>query len=111
MAVKRGDIVVAAARGAFSGKPRPALVVQTDTLNPVHTSIIIAPITTEQRDFYPFRIKVDPTAANGLRHPSDIMLDKLFSVPRDNIAAVIGTLEREQLDDVNRSLLLVLGLV
>ncbi len=39
--MKRGSIVVVAARGAYTGKPRPALVVQSDLFNPTHASVTI----------------------------------------------------------------------
>ena len=37
----RGDIVVFATKGAYSGKPRPALVVQSDAFNDTHASLTV----------------------------------------------------------------------
>ena len=45
--MKRGTIVVVAAPGAYTGKPRPAVVVQSDLFNPTHASLTICPITSE----------------------------------------------------------------
>jgi mRNA interferase MazF len=67
MEVKRGDVVVCAASGDYR-KPRPALVVQSDLFNPTHASITICPITSALQDAPLFRITIDPSAANGLRH-------------------------------------------
>jgi mRNA-degrading endonuclease toxin of MazEF toxin-antitoxin module len=41
--VNRGAIVVVAAKGASTGKPRPALVVQSDLFNPTHHSGTLCP--------------------------------------------------------------------
>ena len=46
MEIARGAVVIVSARGAYTGKPRPALVVQTDAFNPTHASVTICPITT-----------------------------------------------------------------
>jgi PemK-like, MazF-like toxin of type II toxin-antitoxin system len=45
--VKRGAIVVVAAKGAYTGKPRPALILQSDLFNPTHQSVTICPITSD----------------------------------------------------------------
>lgn len=109
--MKRGDVVVAAAKGAFSGKPRPAVVIQTDLLNPEHPTLILAPITTDVRDLPGFRIPVPPDAANGLREPSEIMVDKPLTVPRERIQQRIGRLDADTLGRLNRALIVVMGLV
>ena len=109
--MKRGDIVVAAAKGAFSGKPRPAVVIQTDLLNPNHPTLILAPITSELRDLPGFRISVQPDSENGLREPSEIMVDKPLTVPRDRVQQRIGRLDADTLGRLNRALIAVMGLV
>jgi len=109
--VKRGDVVVAAAKGAFSGKPRPAVVIQTDLLNPGHQTLILAPITKELRDLPGFRIPVQPDAENGLRETSEIMVDKPMTVPRDKVQQRIGRLDADTLGKLNRALIVVMGLV
>jgi|SRR5579883_2201664 len=41
--MKRGDVVVVAAAGDY-GKPRPAIVVQTNAFPETHASVVICPI-------------------------------------------------------------------
>jgi len=108
--MKRGDVVVAAARGLYSGKPRPALIVQGNLLNSDHPSLILALITSELREFPAGRVRVEPGPENGLRVPSDIMVDKLFSVPRESISQIIGVIGTETQQRVDRALAIVLGL-
>jgi mRNA interferase MazF len=86
----RGAIVVVAARGAYTGKPRPALVVQSDVFNTTHESITICPITSDCVDASLFRVPLPPGSRTGLRAPSQIMVDKIASVPRSAIGPEIG---------------------
>ena len=96
--MKRGTIVVVAARGPYTGKPRPALVVQSDLFNPTHRSVTICPITSDCVDAPLFRIPLPPGERTGLRAASQIMVDKIASVPRSAIAAEIGRCEGGELE-------------
>ena len=108
--MRRGDLVTVALSGAY-GKPRPALVIQSDLFDE-HPSVTILPITGELRDTPLFRINVAPSATDGLRKPSRVMVNKAQSVPRDKLGDTIGRLEME--DDallaVTRALAVFLGI-
>lgn len=95
--MKRGAIVVVAAKGAYTGKPRPALVVQSDLFNPTHQSVTICPITSDVVDAPLFRILLPPGERTGLRTASQILVDKIVSVPRSAITAEIGRCADEEL--------------
>ena len=90
------------------GKPRPALVIQSDLFNE-HPSVTILPVTGELRDTPLFRITVQPDASNGLRAPSQIMVDKAQSIPRAKIGDTFGQLSDESLLAVTRALAVFLG--
>ena len=47
--MRRGDLVIVAASGDY-GKPRPAVVVQTDAVPATHTSVVICQMTSEAVD-------------------------------------------------------------
>ncbi len=102
--MKRGAIVVVAARGAYTGKPRPALVVQSDLFNPTHRSITVCPITSDCVDAPLFRIPLPPGERTGLRTVSQIMIDKIVSVPRSAITAEIGGCDDADLEAVEDAL-------
>lgn len=108
--MKRGTIVVVAARGAYTGKPRPALVVQSDLFNPTHASITVCPITSDCVDAPLFRLTLPPGSRTGLRGVSQVMIDKIVSVPRTAINAEIGECNSRELDAVDDGLRLWLGL-
>lgn len=100
----RGDIVVVATRGAYTSKPRPALVVQSDLYNETHASVTICPITSDCVDAPLFRIAVPPGSRTSLKATSQVMVDKVVSVPRESIGRVVGTCSRDEMEAVGEAL-------
>lgn len=107
--MKRGDVVVVAATGDF-GKPRPAVVVQTDAFPETHASVVICQMTSEIVDAPDFRVTIDPTEGNGLRIRSQVMADKPATVRRERIGQLIGRLTDGDIGRLNIALAFVLGL-
>ena len=105
---RRGDLVTVSLQGDY-GKPRPALVVQSDLLDALD-SVVLCPVTSDLRTAA-FRVTVEPTSVNGLRVLSQVMVDKLSTLPRAKLSPPFGKLEEERLKAVDRALLLVVGLV
>lgn len=105
--MRRGDLVTVALQGDL-GKPRPALVIQSDLFD-AHPSATVLPVTSELREAPLFRISVNPNELNGLSKPSQVMVDKPQSIPREKIGAVIGRLDDETMLAVNRALAVFLG--
>ncbi len=108
--MKRGDVVVVAARGAYAGKPRPAVVVQSDLFNNTHASLTLCLITSELRDAPLFRIAVEPSERNGLGRRSQVMVDKVFSATRESIGKDIGEFDAADMGRVDEALRLWLQL-
>lgn len=102
--MKRGDIVTIATRGAYTSKPRPALVIQSDLFNGTHGSITICPITSDIVDAPLFRATVPPGNRTGLRVASQVMIDKLVSVPRASIGRIVGRCSVDELTTVEEAL-------
>ena len=105
----RGDIVLVVVSGDY-GKPRPAVVVQTDLVNETHASIVVCPLSSHPQDAPLFRLEVLPDKENGLRKPSQIMVDKILAVRRDKIRQVIGRIDENLILQLSRSLALWLGI-
>ena len=101
--MRRGDVVVVATPGDF-GKPRPAVVIQSNLFNETHASVTVCPITSDCIDAPLFRISVPPGTRTGLRDPSQVMVDKVVSVPRSSIAKTVGRCEASELRTVEDSL-------
>lgn len=106
--MRRGDLVTVALQGDL-GKPRPALVIQSDLFS-AHPSVVVLPVTSTLLDAPIFRIGIEPDASNGLREPSQVMVDKTQSVPRSRVGSVIGRVDDATMLSVNRALAVFLGL-
>ncbi|WP_428427801.1 type II toxin-antitoxin system PemK/MazF family toxin [Pararhizobium sp.] len=105
--MKRGDLVTIALPGDF-GKPRPALIIQSDLFDQAPTATVLLVSGTLQ-DAPLLRITVQPDDENGLRKPSQIMVDKVMTMRRDKIGAPFGQLNAETMVSVNRLLAVFLG--
>ncbi len=76
--MQRGDLIAVWLQGDY-GKPRPALIVHTDLLADLNR-LVLCPVTSELHTAA-FRVTVEPTSANGLRVLTQVMVDKLSTVP------------------------------
>ena len=107
--MKRGDVVVVVAQGDM-GKPRPGIIVQADELGETTNSVLVCPMSSDLTEFHRLRPVVEPTACNGLRLRSQIMTDKINALRRDRIRQVLGSLDADASEQLDRALLIVLGL-
>ncbi len=103
-ALRRGTVVTVASPGAYSGKPRPAVVVQADRWLQAHPSVTLCPLTSTLVDAPLVRLPVQPTARNGLKKPSQLMVDKLFTVLLSSLGPVVGQLEPQLLIELDLAL-------
>ena len=105
---KRGDLVTVSLSGDY-GKPRPALVIQNDLLDELD-SVVLCPVTSDMRTA-DFRVTLEPTPSNGLRQISQVMVDKLSTLPRHKVGETCGRLEVEKMRAVDRAMMLVIGVI
>jgi mRNA interferase MazF len=109
LGIERGDIVTVVLQGNY-GKPRPAIIIQNNVFS-THSSVTLCPLTSHLVDAPLFRININPTAKNGLKLDSQIMVDKIVSVPREKIGEQLGLLSTRQILEMNQALALWIGLV
>jgi mRNA interferase MazF len=105
--LKRGDIITVAVTGDY-GKPRPAVIVQSDRLAE-GDSVLVALVTATIRLASFYRFDVEPTPENGLRQHSQIQVNMVMAVARAKCGPVIGRLTPEQVAALNSLLSLMLG--
>jgi mRNA interferase MazF len=105
--VKRGDLVTIHLTGEY-GKPRPALVIQSDLFD-AHPSVTVVPVTSELREAPLVRVRVEPTDDNGLHKSSQVMIDKAHTIAREKIGNTLGQLDDGSMLAVNRALAVFLG--
>lgn len=102
--LERRLVVTVASPGVYSGKPRPAVVVQANRWLDEHPSITLCPLTSTLIDASLVRIPVAPSPGNGLRKPSQLMADKLFTVPAAAIGNIVGRLEDSAMAELDLAL-------
>lgn len=107
--MRRGDIYIAAARGAYTGKPRPVVIVQDDRFDST-ASVTVCPLTTNPVEAPLVRIPVQSTDTTGIEKPSQIMIDKVTTMPRANVRDRLGQLADADLVRLDRALVVFLGL-
>ncbi len=106
--MRRGDFVTIAMQGDF-GKPRPALVVQSDPFSE-HATVTVLPVTSTLVSAPLLRITVQPGLESGLQKPSQVMVDKAMTVKRDKIGPTVGHINAESMVEVERCLAVFLGI-
>jgi mRNA interferase MazF len=109
MDLRRGDLVVVTAQGDY-GKPRPALIIQSDLFREIQSVVVLLLTSHAATDAPLFRIAIVPSVENGLRLPSSVMVDKMVTLPRERVGDRIGTVEAAVLSQINVALVLFLGL-
>lgn len=107
--MKRGEIWTVAGGGDVTGKPRPAVILQHDAFNGTD-SVTICAFTSDPTDLPLFRVLVQPSPTNGLTAASRLMVDKITTVSRRRLGLYIGVLERRDLQRLNQSAIVFLGL-
>jgi len=107
--VKRGEIWTVAGGKDYAGKPRPAVVLQDDRFD-MTDSITLCAFTTDPTEAPLFRLAIEPNETNGLRAVCRLMVDKITTVPKTKIGARVGRLADEDMVQLNRAVLVFLGI-
>jgi mRNA interferase MazF len=68
-------------------------------------------LTTEILDTPLFRLTIEPSPSTGLQQVSQIMINKIVTVSQGTIGPRIGTVDRELVVRVDRSLAVFLRIV
>lgn len=107
--MKRGEIWTVAGGKDHAGKPRPVVILQDDSFDPIN-SVTICAFTTDEADAPLVRPSVAPNERNGLRKPCRLMADKITTVPKSKLGVLIGRLDHEDILRLNQAVFLFLGL-
>lgn len=107
--MKRGEIWTVAGGKDYASKPRPVVILQDNCFD-MTDSITVCAFTTDPTDAPLFRLLVQPGATNGLRSPCRLMVDKITTVPKARLGALVGRLADEDVVRLNRAVLVFLGI-
>lgn len=109
MGLSRGDLVIVSAPGSYA-KPRPSLVIQSDTFDG-NGSLTVLLMTSHLKSDSPLiRHTLQPSDANGLLAPTDVMIDKIFTIPRGRMGQCIGHLTSTEMAEITSALAVFLGM-
>ena len=107
--MRRGTLVTVAGGADYAGKPRPALIVQSDAFE-TRASLTVCPLTTREVPVPFIRLWIPPTAENGLDSPSWVMIDKIQTLPCRKVGKRVGEVTAEQMRAVTEALAIYLGI-
>ena len=107
--MKRGEIWTIAGGSDYAGKPRPAIIIQSDKFDAT-SSITICPLTATMVDAAPARLAIVPSRKNGLQIRSQVMVDKIATIPKSKARRRIGELDSTEILLLNRHIAVFLGL-
>ena len=84
------------------GKIRPAIVIQTNSLNKVgHPSTLVIPVSSKEfKNTSILRIRLEASALNGLEKTSFGVLDQLTAIDNNKIQRRLGELENSSKDAI-----------
>ena len=89
---------------------RPAVIVQADWITPEVDSVILTLLTSDTTGADLLRQTVLPSAANGLKELSQIMIEKTGMVSQKRIRTIVGRLDASDMEELSRRLAVVMGL-
>jgi mRNA interferase MazF len=107
--LRRGEIWSVAGGAAYTGKPRPAIIIQSDKFDAT-LSITICPLTGTSVPAAPARFTIVPSGENGLRSVSHAMVDKISTLPKSKVGRRLGALNSAEVALLNQTIALFLGL-
>lgn len=114
MIVKRGELYYADLSpviGSEQGGIRPVLVVQNDIGNKYSPTVIVSAITSKlNKAKLPTHIEL-PASKYGLEKDSVVLLEQIRTLDKQRLKEKIGELENYKMEEVNKAMLISLGVV
>lgn len=107
--MSRGELWTAAGGQHYASKSRPVLIIQDDRFDATG-SITICPVTSDPVEIPLLRIPLASEPSTGLSKPSNIMVDKVTTIPRSKLGERIGTVSDTTMLVVSRALIVLLGI-
>ena len=106
--MRPAEVWTVAGGADYTGKPRPAVIVQDDRFDT--DSVTICPFTTDPTAAPLFRLTIPASSTNGLRENSQLMVDKLTTVRRSRLGDQLGALDDADVVRLNRAIVVFLGI-
>lgn len=109
---KRGEIYIADLNPAFGReihKKRPVLIISSDVLNQISSTVIMLPLSSIVPRFIgPDIVKL--SRVEGLNKDSIILISQIRAIDRTRLSKRIGKITDDKIEEIEDALKLVLGL-
>jgi mRNA interferase MazF len=93
-------------KGHETQKKRPCIIIQSTFVNKGSKTVIVAPLLPGHKD-WPFAVKIQPSAQNGLDKSRHLNLKQLRAVDILRVDTMQGKLENTYKPQINAALSLV----
>ncbi len=90
-------------KGSEQAGIRPVVILSGNLLNQYLNIVIVAPLTTKVKRFKGNPV-LSPSASNGLREDSEVLVFHIRSVSKDRLTRRIGGITSEQLEQAVKTL-------
>lgn len=103
--VKRGQIVMLdlpTVSGSVQNGLRPCVIISNNKANKFSPNVIAVPLTSRNKKDMPTHYELQPSKINGLKVTSTILAEQILTVSKNAIKRVIGVVEDQHIDNVNR---------
>ncbi|WP_247834144.1 type II toxin-antitoxin system PemK/MazF family toxin [Bradyrhizobium sp. 200] len=107
--MKRGSVVLVVVPSEL-GRPRPGVIVQADEFTKDLSTVFVCPLSSDVQEGLLLRPIIEAKPSNGLRLRSQIMTDKMIALRHDRVQSIIGQIDSKTSEQLDRALLVVLGL-
>ncbi len=107
MKLKKYDIVMVnlnPKKGHAQAGKRPAVIIQSNLFNPYASTVMIVPLTTQEKKIFPSEFLIQPSQVNGLSSPSRFLGSQIMTIDKVYIGKHLGTLEDLYFPHVNEAL-------
>lgn len=103
--VKRGQIVMLdlpTVSGSVQNGLRPCVIISNNKANKFSPNVIAVPLTSRNKKDMPTHYALQPSKVNGLKVTSTILAEQILTVSKNAIKRVIGVVEDQHIDNVNK---------
>lgn len=103
--VKRGQIVMLdlpTVSGSVQNGLRPCVIISNNKANKFSPNVIAVPLTSRNKKDMPTHYALQPSKINGLKVTSTILAEQILTVSKNAIKRVIGVVEDQHIDNVNK---------
>lgn len=103
--VKRGQIVMLdlpTVAGSVQNGLRPCVIISNNKANKFSPNVIAVPLTSRNKKDMPTHYLLEPSKRNGLRVASTVLAEQILTVSKNAIKKIIGIVDDQHIDNVNK---------